>query len=89
MKFSSDEVHIWMQHALCLEASGQHARAFSMMKRVSRLMKNETQPKLIAARIAYQTLNKVNQFRNYSEAFTFSAFILSSVLHVLNKFLTD
>lgn len=59
MKFSSDENHIWIQHALCLEAAGQYSRAFSMMKEVIRLAKDQTRPKLIAARIAYQRLNKV------------------------------
>lgn len=59
MKFSSDEVHIWMQHALCLDAIGQYSRAFDMMKEVIRLKNNEVQPKLIAARIAYHHLNKV------------------------------
>lgn len=59
MKFSSDEAHIWMQHALCLEATGQYSRALAMMKEVIRLMKNETQPRLIGARIAYRNMNKV------------------------------
>lgn len=59
MKFSSDEVHIWMQHALCLDAIGEHTRAYAMMKEVIRLRNNEVQPKLIAAHMAYQHLNKV------------------------------
>lgn len=59
MKFSSDEAHIWMQHALCLDAIGQHTRAFAMMKDVIRLLSNQAQPKLIAARMAYRHLNKV------------------------------
>lgn len=62
MKFSSDENHIWIQHALCLEAAGQYSRAFSMMKEVIRLAKDQTRPKLIAARIAFQRLNKVLTF---------------------------
>lgn len=61
MKFSSDEAHIWMQHALCLDAIGQHSRALAMMKEVIRLLKDETQPRLIAARIAYHSLNKVGR----------------------------
>ena len=59
MKFSSGEAHIWMQHALCQEAIGQHTRALAMMEEVIRLMKDETQPRLIAARIAYHSMNKV------------------------------
>lgn len=67
MKFSSDEAHIWMQHALCLDAIGQHSRALAMMKEVIRLLKDETQPRLIAARIAYHSLNKVDEGLHWSQ----------------------
>jgi hypothetical protein len=59
MKFSFEEPHIWMQHALCLVTIGQYARALSVLKEVTRLLPTKVIPCLLAARICYEHLNQV------------------------------
>jgi hypothetical protein len=59
MKFSFEEPHIWMQHALCLVTMGQHAHALSVLKEVTRLLPTKVIPCLLAARICYEHLNQV------------------------------
>jgi len=59
MKFSFEEPHVWMQHALCLVAMGQYARALSVLKEASRLLPSKVIPCLLAARICYEHLNQV------------------------------
>ncbi|PSN31945.1 Tetratricopeptide repeat protein 7B [Blattella germanica] len=60
MKFSFEEPHVWMQHALCLVTMGQYAHALSVLKEVSRLLPTKVIPCLLAARICYEQLNQVN-----------------------------
>lgn len=59
MKFSADDIHVWMQQALCLEAAGRHIRALEVLKCVVNMQPNAATPCLIAARICYQHLFKV------------------------------
>ncbi|PNF19557.1 hypothetical protein B7P43_G18242, partial [Cryptotermes secundus] len=58
MKFSFEEPHIWMQHALCLVTMGQYAHALSVLKEVTRLLPTRVVPCLLAARICYEHLNQ-------------------------------
>jgi hypothetical protein len=59
MKFSFEEPHVWMQHALCLYTMGQYAHAVLVLKEVSRLLPTKVIPCLLAARICYEHLNQV------------------------------
>jgi hypothetical protein len=59
MKFSFEEPHIWMQHALCLITMGQYAHALLVLKEVTRLLPTKVIPCLLAARICYEHLNQV------------------------------
>lgn len=59
MKFSADDVHVWMQQALCLEAAGRHIKALEVLTQVISMKSNTIVPCLIAARICYQHLFKV------------------------------
>lgn len=58
MKFSFEEKHIWMQHALCLVTMGKYFHALAVLKEVKRLLPNETIPCLIAGRICYENLER-------------------------------
>jgi hypothetical protein len=64
MKFSFEEPHIWMQHALCLVTMGQYAHALSVLKEVTRLLPIKVIPCLLAARICYEHLNQVTFFEH-------------------------
>jgi len=59
MKFSFEEPHVWMQHALCLYTMGQYSHAVAVLKEVSRLLPTKVIPCLLAARICYEHLNQV------------------------------
>jgi hypothetical protein len=59
MKFSFEEPHVWMQHALCLVTMGQYPHALTVLKEVSRLLPTRVIPCLLAARICYEHLNQV------------------------------
>lgn len=59
MKFSADDVHVWIQQALCLEAAGRHIKALEVLTQVISMKPNEIVPCLVAARICYQHLFKV------------------------------
>lgn len=62
MKFSYEEAHVWLQQALCLEATGHHTHALAMLREVARLLPSKVMPCLIAARICYQHLNQVGYY---------------------------
>lgn len=64
MKFSADDVHVWMQQALCLEAAGRHVKALEVLTQVTCMQPNAVVPCLLAARICYQHLFKVH-FKKY------------------------
>ncbi|GFG28700.1 hypothetical protein Cfor_05984 [Coptotermes formosanus] len=66
MKFSFEEPHVWMQHALCLYTMGQYAHALSVLKEVSRLLPTKVIPCLLAARICYEHLNQIGQGLDWS-----------------------
>lgn len=59
MKFSADDVHVWMQQALCLEAAGRHSKALEVLTQVISMKPSAIVPCLVAARICYQHLFKV------------------------------
>ncbi|KAJ9596857.1 hypothetical protein L9F63_012113, partial [Diploptera punctata] len=66
MKFSFEEPHVWMQHALCLVTMGQYAHALSILKEVTKLLPTKVIPCLLAARICYEQLNQVNEGLEWS-----------------------
>lgn len=59
MKFSADDVHVWTQQALCLEAAGRHVKALEVLTQVIYMQPSAVVPCLLAARICYQHLFKV------------------------------
>lgn len=59
MKFSADDVHVWTQQALCLEAAGRHVKALEVLTQVICMQPSAVVPCLLAARICYQHLFKV------------------------------
>ncbi|KAJ4428146.1 hypothetical protein ANN_24160 [Periplaneta americana] len=66
MKFSFEEPHVWMQHALCLVTMGQYAHALTVLKEVTRLLPTKVIPCLLAARICYEQLNQVAEGLEWS-----------------------
>jgi len=66
MKFSFEEPHVWMQHALCLYTMGQYSHAVAVLKEVSRLLPTKVIPCLLAARICYEHLNQIGQGLDWS-----------------------
>ncbi|XP_021924008.1 tetratricopeptide repeat protein 7B isoform X2 [Zootermopsis nevadensis] len=66
MKFSFEEPHVWMQHALCLVTMGQYAHALSVFKEVSKLLPTKVIPCLLAARICYEHLNQIGEGLDWS-----------------------
>lgn len=66
MKFSADDAHVWMQQALCLEAAGRHIKALEVLTQVIYMQPKAIVPCLLAARICYQHLFKVNNVINYT-----------------------
>ncbi|KAK6631736.1 hypothetical protein RUM43_013800 [Polyplax serrata] len=58
MKFSFEEKHIWMQHALCLITMGKHFHALAVLKEVRRLMPDKVIPCLMASRICFENLER-------------------------------
>lgn len=58
MKFSFEEKHIWMQHALCLVTMGKHFHALAVLKEVKRLRPDNAVSCLIAAKICYENLER-------------------------------
>lgn len=67
MKFSFEEPHIWMQHALCLLTMGQYAHALAVLKEVTRLLPTRVIPCLLAARICYEHLNQIGEGLDWSK----------------------
>ncbi|XP_050437574.1 tetratricopeptide repeat protein 7B [Adelges cooleyi] len=67
MKFSADDAHVWMQQALCLEAAGRHIRALEVLTLVINMQPNSSTPCLLAAKICYQHLFKMEEGLNWSE----------------------
>ncbi|GLH01190.1 Tetratricopeptide repeat protein 7B [Gryllus bimaculatus] len=58
MKFSFEEPHVWMQHALCLVSMGNYCHAVNVLKEVSRLLPTKVMPCLFAAQLCYEHLNQ-------------------------------
>ncbi|XP_068086274.1 tetratricopeptide repeat protein 7B isoform X4 [Anabrus simplex] len=67
MKFSFEEPHVWMQHALSLVAMGNYAHALAVLKEVARLVPNKVVPCLLAAKICYEHLNQVTSGIEWSQ----------------------
>lgn len=59
MKFSHEEVHVWMQYALCLINLGRYSQAHSVLEVVARLSPQKVMPCLLSARLCYEHLNLV------------------------------
>lgn len=75
MKFSSEEPHLWKQHALSLLAINSYNHALSVLKEVIRLEPNNPSNCLLAAKLCYEHLNLAIEGK-------FSIFIqYSTILH--------
>ena len=67
MKFSHEEVHVWLQYALCLISLGKHIHAYAVLQIVVRITPNKVMPCLLAARICYEELNMVEEGIKWSQ----------------------
>ncbi|KAL4148436.1 hypothetical protein QTP88_002678 [Uroleucon formosanum] len=67
MKFSADDAHVWMQQALCLEAAGRHIKALEVLTQVIYMQPTAIVPCLLAARICYQHLFKMEEGLAWSQ----------------------
>lgn len=61
MKFSHEENHVWQQFALALACGRKDDRALLVLQEVHRLLPAEPQYCLLAAKICFQQLGKVNK----------------------------
>ncbi|XP_071524615.1 tetratricopeptide repeat protein 7B isoform X2 [Panulirus ornatus] len=61
MKFSHDESHVWQQFGLALVCSHKDARAILVLHEVHRLLPAEPHYCLLAARICFQQLGKIQE----------------------------
>lgn len=59
MKFSFEEPHVWLQHALCLVSMGNFSHAINLLREVARLLPSKVMPCLFAAQICYEHLNQI------------------------------
>ncbi|KAF7989409.1 hypothetical protein HCN44_008083 [Aphidius gifuensis] len=66
MKFSHDEVHVWMQYGLCLVNLGKYSHALAVLKAVIKLSKQKVMPCLLAAKLCYEHLNLIKEGIDWS-----------------------
>lgn len=67
MKFSHEEVHVWLQYALCLMSLGKHIHAYAVLQIVCRIAPNKVMPCLLAARLCYEELNNPEEGIKWSQ----------------------
>ncbi|KAK0159729.1 hypothetical protein PV327_010814 [Microctonus hyperodae] len=67
MKFSHEEVHVWMQYALCLINLGRYSQAHSVLEVVARLSPQKVMPCLLSARLCYEHLNLIKEGIEWSQ----------------------
>ncbi|XP_037776220.1 tetratricopeptide repeat protein 7B-like isoform X5 [Penaeus monodon] len=61
MKFSYEASHVWQQFALALACGRKYARALLVLQEVHRLMPSEPHYCLMAAKICFQQLGKIEE----------------------------
>lgn len=61
MKFSFEAPHVWQQFALALSCGRKHARALLVMKEVHNLLPNEPHNCLLAAKVCFQQLSRIDE----------------------------
>ncbi|KAK8402737.1 hypothetical protein O3P69_000821 [Scylla paramamosain] len=61
MKFSHEESHVWQQFGLALACGRKDSRALLVLQEVHRLLPNEPHYCLLAARVAFQQLGKIEE----------------------------
>ncbi|XP_045133542.1 tetratricopeptide repeat protein 7B-like isoform X2 [Portunus trituberculatus] len=61
MKFSHEESHVWQQFGLALACGRKDTRALLVLQEVHRLLPNEPHYCLLAARVAFQQLGKIEE----------------------------
>lgn len=67
MKFSHEEVHVWMQYALCLINLGKYTHAYSVLEVVAKLSSQKVVPCLLAAKLCYEHLNLIKEGIDWSQ----------------------
>ena len=60
MKFSYEAIHVWQQFGLALACGRHYGRALLVLKEAHRLLPAEPHNCLLAAKICFQNLGKVN-----------------------------
>ncbi|XP_076056869.1 tetratricopeptide repeat domain 7 isoform X2 [Oratosquilla oratoria] len=61
MKFSFEETHVWQQFGLALTSGMHSSRAVLVLREVNRLLPNEPHYCLLAAKVYFQRLNKIEE----------------------------